>query len=53
VEYIAAVSSELEAAKKYMEERVPVEVDFVVIFVPLDCKEKLETAVNERVQSYL
>jgi hypothetical protein len=51
--YLAAVKSELVAAHKYLIERIPVEVRFVVIFVPLDCKQKLETAVNARVQSYL
>jgi len=51
--YIAAVTNELEAMKAYMQERIPAEVTFVVIFVPLDCKVKLEKAVNDRVRSYL
>jgi hypothetical protein len=52
-EYIASVEKELMAAKSYMEDRIPVEVNFVVIFVPMDCKNKLEVAVNDRVKSYL
>jgi hypothetical protein len=52
-DYIASVVKELEAARSYMEARIPAEVNFVVIFVPLDCKDKLETAVNDRVKSYL
>jgi hypothetical protein len=51
--YIAAVTKELEASKAYMQERIPTDVSFVVIFIPLDCKEKLEKAVNDRVRSYL
>lgn len=51
--YISSVSAELSAAKTYMSERIPVEVSFVVIFIPLDCKTKLETAINDRVKSYL
>lgn len=52
-QYIASVTNELSVAKAYMAERIPVEVSFVVIFIPLDCKTKLETAINERVKSYL
>lgn len=52
-EYVALVTEELEAARKYLQDRIPAEVSFVVIFVPLDCKEKLENAVNEKVKSYL
>jgi hypothetical protein len=51
--YISSVAEELQIAKAYFEERIPTNVSFVVIFVPLDCKMKLETAVNDRVQSYL
>lgn len=52
-EYIEAVEKELNATKQYLAARIPTEVAFVVIFVPLDCKLKLEQAVNARVQSYL
>lgn len=51
--YISEVEKELGAAKKYLEEKIPAEVSFVVIFIPLDSKAKLEKAVNDRVQSYL
>lgn len=52
-EYITSVAAELKSAKAYLEERIPAEVSFVVIFIPLDCKTKLENAINDRVQSYL
>lgn len=52
-QYLEKVQSELESAKKYLKKRIPAEVSFVVIFVPLDCKAKLEDAINQRVQSYL
>ncbi|MEH2504055.1 hypothetical protein V1290_002866 [Bradyrhizobium sp. AZCC 1578] len=52
-EYLSSVTDELNAAKKYFAERIPAEVNFVVIFIPLDCKGKLESAVNRRVQSFL
>lgn len=52
-DYLRQVGAELDAARHYFEERVPANVQFVVIFVPLDCKEKLESAVNDRVRSYL
>lgn len=51
--YIDSVTKELKAARSYMKQRVPVDINFVVIFVPLDCKAKLESAVNERVKTYL
>ncbi len=52
-EYISAVLQELEAARSYFSTRVPTEIEFVVLMVPMDCKEKLEVAVNRKVQSYL
>jgi hypothetical protein len=52
-EYIASVEDELEATKAYLQERVPARVSFVVILVPMDSKEKLEKAVNDRVKAYL
>lgn len=51
--YLYEVEKELSAAMEYLRGRVPIEISFVVIFVPLDCKQKLEEAVNDRVQSYL
>jgi len=51
--YLQSVKDELAAAASYMEERIPAKVNFVTIFVPLDCKTKLETAMNDRVKSYL
>lgn len=51
--YINSVTSELIKTREYFENKVPIQVDFVVIFIPLDCKHKLENAVNERVRSYL
>jgi len=52
-DYIESVKKELKAAKKYLEEKIPTEISFVVIFVPMDCKEKLETAINKKVQAFL
>lgn len=52
-DYISRVVDELEAARLYLKSRIPTNVEFVVIFVPLDCKDKLEKAINERVKSYL
>jgi hypothetical protein len=51
--YIASVEKELEATKAYFAERIPVEVSFVVIFIPLDCKATLEEMFNEKVKSFL
>lgn len=51
--YLQSVREELEAARLYLKERIPMEVKFVVIFVPLDCKAKLENAMNDRVKTYL
>jgi hypothetical protein len=52
-EYIAAISDELAKLRKYFLECVPVDVRFVCIFVPLNNKENLEQAVNDKVQSFL
>jgi len=52
-EYIAAVAKELGEARQYLVQRIPVDVSFVVIFVPLDSKAKLENAINDRVKSCL
>lgn len=51
--YINTVETELKALQKFIAERVPQHVTVVCIFVPMDCKEKLETEVNNQVQSYL
>ncbi|MEJ6389803.1 DUF1837 domain-containing protein [Gymnodinialimonas sp. 2307UL20-7] len=52
-DYVAAVTKELQKCKKYFDKRVPDKVRFVLIFVPLDCKAKLEKRFNDRVQSLL
>lgn len=51
--YISAVYKELISIKEYMKERIPANLDFVIIFIPMDCKSKLEKAINEKVRSYL
>lgn len=51
--YIKSVSDELSDATIYFRDRIPLDVRFVVIFIPLDCKKKLETAVSDKVNSYL
>ena len=51
--YVAAVTKELQKCENYFDKRVPDKVRFVLIFVPLDCKAKLETHFNERVQNLL
>lgn len=51
--YLKRVEDEVAGIRTYMEERVPANINFVVIFVPMDCKAKLEEAVNTRVKSYL
>lgn len=52
-EYVAKVAAELADLRAYFKERVPVEVRFICIFVPMDCKEKLETEFNAKVQAFL
>lgn len=52
-EYLEDVKRELEVATAYFESKIPAEVSFVVIFVPMDCKEKLATEVNKKVQAFL
>ena len=52
-EYLATVQAELEATKAYLQERIPTRISFVVIFVPMDSKSKLEKAINEHVKAYL
>ncbi len=51
--YVAAVTKELQKCTDYFDKRVPEKVRFVLIFVPLDCKAKLETHFNDRVQAFL
>ncbi len=52
-EYVAAVAAEMTAARAYFAKRIPVEVTFVTIIVPMDSKDKVEQYMNARVQSYL
>ena len=52
-DYISSVIREMEVTAEYFRERVPVEVSFVCILVPLDSKKKLEDTMNARIQSYL
>lgn len=51
--YIDSVEKELKIMRAYMQKRIPFEVTYVVIFVPLNCKKKIEKAINDRVRSYL
>ncbi|MDQ4087029.1 MAG: DUF1837 domain-containing protein [Pseudomonadota bacterium] len=52
-EYVSDVYAELEKLREYLQNRVPQGVTIVCVFVPMDCKEKLENEVNRQVQSYL
>lgn len=52
-EYISQIEAELQSIQKYFDERVPTDIDIVCIFVPMDCKEKLETTFNEKLRSML
>lgn len=52
-QYLELVKKELQKTKDYFEKRVPQNVRFAVIFVPLDCKKKLEQRFNKKVQSFL
>ena len=52
-DYIGAVLKELLATYKYFKDRVPNNVEFVLMLVPLDSKAKIESAVNRRVRSFL
>lgn len=52
-EYVTFVEKEMLAAREYFVRRVPAHVTFVIFLVPLDSKTKLETAVNDRVITYL
>jgi hypothetical protein len=51
--YLEQVAAEMNAARAYFAQRIPAQVNFVVILVPMDSKLKLENAVNARIQSYL
>jgi len=52
-EYIQKICQELEGVRAYFTSRVPSTVSFVVILIPMDSKRKLETAFNNKVQSFL
>lgn len=52
-DYIAKIESELVKIQEYFDDRVPVEIQIVCIFIPLDSKEKLETIFNEKIRTYL
>ncbi|MBE7243385.1 MAG: DUF1837 domain-containing protein [Actinomycetospora chiangmaiensis] len=51
--YIAEVENTLIAIQQYFLERTPKHVKIVCIFLPMDSKKKLETAVNKKVKSFL
>jgi len=52
-EYIDDVARELGTTLEYMASNIPIEVRFVVIFVPMDCKASLETAMHAKIKSLL
>jgi hypothetical protein len=52
-EYVDKVTTELASLRDYLQARVPINVTIVCIFIPLDCKHKLETEVNRQVRSFL
>lgn len=52
-EYLKEIEAELESMRSYFISKIPAGVSFVIIFVPLDCKYKLETAINKKVQAFL
>lgn len=51
--YISQIESELLNLQSYFKTRVPVDVRVVCIFIPMDDKNKLEEAVNNKVQAFL
>lgn len=52
-DYLEAVLSELTDLQKYFADRIPSEVQYVCIFIPMDCKENLEKVVNLKIQALL
>ena len=52
-DYIKEVEVELNSIRKYLEKKIPVKVKFAVVFIPMDCKEKLESEVNKVVRAIL
>ncbi len=51
--YLSAVKLELEKTQNYFAGKIPDNVKFIVILVPLDCKSKVEQRFHEKVQSFL
>lgn len=51
-DYIQQVEAELQAARSYLLTKIPTDIRFVVIFVPLGSKAALEQAVNQHIESY-
>jgi len=51
--YIEGVKAELKSCKTYFKSRIPVNISFVIIFVPMDCKEKLADEINRKVRAFL
>lgn len=49
--YLEQVEAELSTIRRYFQARVPVNVRFVCIFVPLDSKKKLERRMKAKVAS--
>lgn len=52
-DYIREIETELRSIHEYFQGKIPDKVSFVVIFVPLDCKDKLEDAINKKAQAFL
>lgn len=51
--YVEQIKLELEKTREYFATRVPAEVAIVCILVPMDSKEKLDLAFNQKVQALL
>lgn len=51
-EYLSEVQSELESIREYYSDRIPADIHFVCIFVPLDCKEKMSSRMLKKLESY-
>lgn len=51
--YISEINRELISLQSYFRSRIPINVKVVCIFVPMDDKEKVEQAVNNKVQAFL
>lgn len=53
ITYIEKVKIESDKINAYFAQRVPANVTFVTIFIPLDTKNNLEQAMHSRIASYL